>query len=194
MVGDAVALDETNELRRRVACERRAAEIRVLRQKARRPRVDVREVAPAAAGDADLFADDVVVLDEQHPAAALPGLGGAHHAGGASADDDHVPGGAQCSCLGCAGIPWQWRWRWPIFIGKSYNARFYPRAFDRQDFEYMECASSGPPYACPLRADQGSRCPRNSQCYRRSADATVASPCAPLTLSATREMIVKIND
>src|SRR5438552_13570586 len=86
VVGDAVTLDETDELRRRVACERRAAEIRVLRQKVRRPRVDVREVAPAAAGDADLFADDVIVLDEQHPAAALSGLRSAHHAGGPSAD------------------------------------------------------------------------------------------------------------
>src|SRR5438094_8833214 len=49
VVGDAVALDKTDELRGRVARERRAAEIRVLRQKVCRPRVDIREVAPAAA-------------------------------------------------------------------------------------------------------------------------------------------------
>ena len=45
--------------------------------------------------DSDLFADDVMMLDEQHATAALPGLRRAHHAGSASANDDDVRGQAQ---------------------------------------------------------------------------------------------------
>ena len=70
--GDAVALDERDEIARRVARERGAAEVGILRQEVRRVGVQVGEVAAAAAGDADLLAERSVVLDEQHAAAALP--------------------------------------------------------------------------------------------------------------------------
>ena len=87
---DAVAVDQRDEVARRVARERRAAEVRVRGEVVRRAGADVGEVAAAAAGDADLLADRVVVLDQQHAASALPGRRRAHHAGGAGADDDDV--------------------------------------------------------------------------------------------------------
>jgi hypothetical protein len=75
---------------RPVAGERRATEIRVLRQVAGRSRAGIGEVAAAAARDADLLADAMVVLDQQHAPSALPGGRRARHAGGAGADHDDV--------------------------------------------------------------------------------------------------------
>ncbi len=92
VIADPIARYQADELRGRVARKRRTAEIRVLRQVVRRTRVHVREIAASAAGDPDLFADDGIVLDQQHAAAALAGLRGAHHAGGAGADHDDVIG------------------------------------------------------------------------------------------------------
>jgi 23S rRNA pseudouridine2604 synthase len=52
--------------------------------------VDVGEVAPAAAGNADLLAGRLGMVEHQHAATALGRLDGAHHPGGAGADDHHV--------------------------------------------------------------------------------------------------------
>ena len=89
---DPVPLDQRDEIARRVTRERGTAEIRVLRKIAGRARADIREVAASAAGDADLLAEPVIVLDEEHAATALPRLRRAHHAGGAGADHDDVVG------------------------------------------------------------------------------------------------------
>ena len=90
VIGDAVAFDQAHEVRGRVARERRPAEFRIARKIVGRTCVAVREVAAAAAGDADLLADDGVVLDQENAAAALAGLRRAHHARGAGADDDYI--------------------------------------------------------------------------------------------------------
>ncbi len=89
---DAVALHERDEVLRRVARERRAAEVRVVGQEVGRPRVAVREVAAAAARDADLLAHLRRMVDEQHARTELAGDAGAEEAGGAGTDDDGVEG------------------------------------------------------------------------------------------------------
>src|SRR5437868_5943981 len=94
--GDAMAFHERDEIPRRVALERRAAERGIGREVIRMRCVEVGEVATAAAGNSDLLADLLVVIDEQDPAAPLPRRGGAHHARGPGADDGDVERGA-CS-------------------------------------------------------------------------------------------------
>jgi hypothetical protein len=68
--GNAVALQQRNEVLRRVARQRRAAELRVLAHEVlvRRARVEVAvgEVAAPAARDADLLGHLLAVVDEQH--------------------------------------------------------------------------------------------------------------------------------
>ncbi len=115
VIRDAVLLDQRDEMARRVARERGAAEIRILRQEVCRTGADVGEVAAAAAGDADLLAQQMVVLDQQHAAAALSGLRCAHHAGGAGADDDDVEFGHQDSRSGCHGCALVTRLRMTAF-------------------------------------------------------------------------------
>jgi hypothetical protein len=89
--GDAVAPDQRDEFRRCVARQRRTGELRVLGQVAVVPlRIDVGEIAAAAAGDADLLADFRRVVDQHHARAALAGDGGAHHAGRTGANDDEI--------------------------------------------------------------------------------------------------------
>lgn len=51
-------------------------------------------VAPAAARDADLLGELGGVVEDQHLASALAGLGRAHHAGGTGADHDDVEVGS----------------------------------------------------------------------------------------------------
>ena len=64
--------------------------MRIGREEIRRRGAGVGEVAAAAAGDQDLLADAVGVLDHQHAPAALAGGDRAHQAGGAAADDQRV--------------------------------------------------------------------------------------------------------
>ena len=88
--GDAVAFDEGDEVRGRVAAQRRLGEVRVGRDEAIGRGVEVGEVAPPAARDEDLPARRFGVLDHQHAASALAGLARAHQAGRAGAEDDDV--------------------------------------------------------------------------------------------------------
>ena len=69
---------------------RRAAEMRVLRQEICRLDIAVGEIAAPAAGNTDLLAEFVIVLDQQNATAALPGLRGAHHACRTGADHDDI--------------------------------------------------------------------------------------------------------
>ena len=87
---DAVALDQRDEVRRRVARQRRAAEVRVRREEVGRRRVAVREVAAPAAGDADLLRHLGRMVEQQHLRAELPGDRRAVKAGRARADDHRV--------------------------------------------------------------------------------------------------------
>ena len=52
--------------------------------------VVVGEIAAAAAGNADFFTDFRGVIEQGDTMAALANAGGAHHAGGAGADDEGV--------------------------------------------------------------------------------------------------------
>lgn len=66
--------------------------MRIRRQKIGRLRVDVREVAAPAAGDADFFGETLCVVEKDDAASGLSGHGRAHHAGRARADDGDIEG------------------------------------------------------------------------------------------------------
>ncbi len=89
-----MAVEQGDDVLRREARQRRAAEVRVGAQEVlvRRGRVEIAvgEVGAPAARDAHLLGHPLRVVDQQHPQAALPGLRGAEQAGGASAYDDGV--------------------------------------------------------------------------------------------------------
>jgi hypothetical protein len=63
--GDAMALDQGDEVARRVARQGRAAEVGIGRVEVRRAGIDVGEIAASAAGDADLLGDLVRVVDDE---------------------------------------------------------------------------------------------------------------------------------
>ena len=106
--GDAVALQQGDEVRRPIACQRRAAEGRVVGKEAGRRGVAVGEVAASAARDADLLGHPLRVVDDEHAQPALPGERGAEQAGRAGADDDrvvalHAASVHRRSAAGCSG-------------------------------------------------------------------------------------------
>ncbi|ERI27698.1 hypothetical protein BURCENBC7_AP0482 [Burkholderia cenocepacia BC7] len=74
--------------------------MRIRRQVVVGPGVQVREIAAAAARDADFLGKPRRVIEQHHAAAELPGDRGAHHAGGTRADHGDVIGfhGADCTC------------------------------------------------------------------------------------------------
>ena len=90
MIGDAVALDHRDEVVLGVTAQRRSAEPRIVRQEIRRSRVQIGEIASAAAGDADLLARMPRLFKQQHPLSALDRDAGAHQARSARAEDDDV--------------------------------------------------------------------------------------------------------
>ena len=91
---DGVLIDQRDEMLRRVAGEGREGIARVAGEEAVAAGfhrgVDVGEVAAPAAGDADLLAGVLGMVEHQHRAAALAGFDAGHEAGGAGAEDDHV--------------------------------------------------------------------------------------------------------
>src|SRR5690606_23484157 len=90
VVGNAVALDQLDEVRRRVARQRRLAEVRVRGDVVAGAGAGVGEVAASAAGHEDLLADAVGVLEHARAQPAATGGDRAHEAGGAAADDQDV--------------------------------------------------------------------------------------------------------
>ena len=54
--------------------------------------MQIGEIATPAAGDEDLFADAIGVLQHGDPAATFAGFDGAHQAGGPAAENDYVEG------------------------------------------------------------------------------------------------------
>ena len=90
-----MAFYKLDEILRRVAGEGGSAEMRIVREKTFGARVDIGEIATAAAGDTDLLADLVIMVNEQHRFAALACFGGTHHAGSTCTNDDYVKRGVQ---------------------------------------------------------------------------------------------------
>ena len=88
--GDAVAPEQRQEVLRRVARQRRPAEMRVVGEEIGGPRVDVGEVAAAAARDTDLLGQPFGVIHQHHAQAALTGDRGTHHASGAGAENGDI--------------------------------------------------------------------------------------------------------
>ena len=78
VVGDAVSLDEGDEVARGEAGERGLGEVGVGGEEVFRRGVEVGEVAAAPSGDEDLFAGTVGVVEDEGAAVAAPGLNGAH--------------------------------------------------------------------------------------------------------------------
>ena len=90
-----MAFYKLDEILRRIAGEGGSAEMRIVREKTFGARVDIGEIATAAAGDTDLLAELVVVVNEQHRFATLARFGGTHHAGSTGTNDDHIKRSAQ---------------------------------------------------------------------------------------------------
>ena len=93
--GDAVALDEREEVRGRVAAQRRAREMRIGADEAFGDRVHIGEVAAPAPRDQDLAAGFGRMIDDEHAPSALPRDRGAHQPRAAGAEDDCVKGGGR---------------------------------------------------------------------------------------------------
>ena len=89
-----MAVEQLQKVGGGVARERVADKTRLFRQIKRRgiAPVDqaVGEIAAAAARNADFFADFDGMVDQSRPQSQPAGLGGAHHAGRAGADDHGI--------------------------------------------------------------------------------------------------------
>ena len=86
VIGDAMALDQRDEIMLRVAVERRLVEMRIGREEPVRRAMQVGEVAAPAARDQDFRADLVGMIEQQDLAAALARGERAHQPGRARPD------------------------------------------------------------------------------------------------------------
>ena len=84
---DIVTREKVDEIPLRVAAERGFAEMGVFGEEVFRPGIEIGEVAAPTAGNADLFTRRLGMIQHEN---ARPGMGGAHHAGGAGAKDQRV--------------------------------------------------------------------------------------------------------
>ena len=87
---DAYVYDADRDAVMTLALGTALAEVGIGGQIAVRCGMEIGEVASPAAGDEDLLSRPVTMVDQQHPAAALAGNGGAHQAGAAGAEHDRV--------------------------------------------------------------------------------------------------------
>ena len=90
VVGNAMLLDQRDEIGGGVTSQRGFGEVRIRRDEVFRAAVDIGEIAAAPARDQDLLANTVGVLQHRDAAAALAGLNRAHQSGGAGAKDENV--------------------------------------------------------------------------------------------------------
>ena len=90
VVGDAVPLDERDEIRRLVTRQRRSAKSRLPGKVILRPGVQVREVAASTPGDQDFLADAFRPFEHTHPPSSCSGDGRAHQPRRPRAKDQHV--------------------------------------------------------------------------------------------------------
>ena len=89
-MANSMAFDQGDEVVLRVAAERGLAKMRVGGKKALRRYFKIGEIAAAAARDENLGARLIVMLEQQHAPAAIPGRHRAHEPGRSGADDHHV--------------------------------------------------------------------------------------------------------
>ena len=94
MILNAVLFDQLDKILRAVTGQGGAAKVRILREEIFRLGVEVGKVAAPATGDANFFAELVIMIDEQYPFAPLPRHPRTHHACSTSTDDDDVVMGA----------------------------------------------------------------------------------------------------
>jgi len=90
VIGDAMLFDEAHEVGRSIAGKRRLGEVWIGRKKVLWARVQVGEVAAAAAGDQNLLADSVRAFEYQDAPAPLPGFNGTHQASGSGSENNDV--------------------------------------------------------------------------------------------------------
>ena len=90
VIRDAMFFDQGDEVAGRVTRQRRLREVRIRRKEIFRLAVNVGEVAAAAAGDEDLLARAIGVLEDGDAASALARFDGAHQSGGAGTKNDCV--------------------------------------------------------------------------------------------------------
>ena len=88
--GDAVLLDEGEEVERGVAGEGGFGEVRVGGEEVFGGGVEVGEVAAASSGDEDFLARGGGVFEDEGAAAAAGGVSGAEEAGGSGSEDEDV--------------------------------------------------------------------------------------------------------
>ena len=81
---------QSNKILRCVTLERRFAKMRILREIALRPSVQVGEIAAPAAGNANFLGDFGCMIDQPYPAPALAGLDCAHQPGGTGTNNDYI--------------------------------------------------------------------------------------------------------
>jgi hypothetical protein len=82
--------NESNEIFGRISGEGRFMEVRITRNELLGRGVDIREVAPSAAGYPDLLARGFVALDNQNRAPSFSRLDSAHQTGRPGPDHDDV--------------------------------------------------------------------------------------------------------
>jgi hypothetical protein len=99
VIGNAMPLDERDEVPRRIAGERRACEVRIGGEETVRSAVDVCEIAAAAAGDEDLFANAVGMIEDEDTAAALTCGDGGHETSCTGAEDEGIACFFVMSCV-----------------------------------------------------------------------------------------------
>ena len=82
--------NKAHEIGRSIAGKRRLGEMSIGRKKVLRASVQVSEIATAAAGDEDLFADSIRAFEYQDMPAPLSGFNGTHQASSAGSENDDV--------------------------------------------------------------------------------------------------------
>ncbi len=90
MPSDSVSLDQFNKVPRLVEGQRRFGEVRIGGEKVGWPAMQIREIAPPAAGDEDFASGLAVVFEEGNPPAALASDGCAHQASRAGPQNNHI--------------------------------------------------------------------------------------------------------
>ena len=100
MPGDAVFLDQGNEIRWGVTGQGGFGEVGIGGEEIFGCGVNVGEIATTTAGDEDFFANAVGMFEDRDAAAAFASFDGAEKAGGASAEDHNVKGTGQMGLTG----------------------------------------------------------------------------------------------
>ena len=84
--------DQRDEIRRRVARQRRLGKVRIRGKKIFRLAVKIGEIAASPAGDQNLFSQPVSMFEHRDTPAAFAGLDGAHESRCAATKDEHIKG------------------------------------------------------------------------------------------------------